>query len=81
MEQKGTKVCEARLIADALLRLSGIEHSNSGEKSFDSIRFDSRYRIDFFDSIRFINLINLPLVHDYLNSKVRVIFIVGLCIA
>jgi len=31
-----------------------VEHSNSGEKSFDSILFDSRYRIDFirFDSIR-----------------------------
>ena len=40
-----------------------LEHSNSGKKSFDSIRFDSRYRIDFFDSIRFGNLINLPLVH------------------
>jgi len=25
-----------------------LEHSNSGEKSFDSILFDSRYRIDFF---------------------------------
>ena len=34
-----------------------------GQKSFDSIRFDFRYRIDFFDSIRFGNLINLPLVH------------------
>jgi len=34
-----------------------------GQKSLDSIRFDSRYRIDFFDSIRFGNLINLPLVH------------------
>ena len=33
-----------------------------GQKSFDSIRFDSRYRIDFFDSIRFGNLINLPLL-------------------
>jgi len=33
-----------------------------GQKSFDSIRFDSRYRIDFF-SIRFANLITLPLVH------------------
>jgi len=31
-----------------------------GQKKF---RFDSRYRIDFFDSIRFSNLINLPLVH------------------
>ena len=31
-----------------------IEQSNSSKKSFDSIRFDSRYRIDFFrfDSIR-----------------------------
>ena len=28
-----------------------------------SIRFNSRYRIDFFYSIRFGNLINLPLVH------------------
>ena len=37
-----------------------VEHSNSGQKSYDSIRFDSRYRIDFF---RFGNLINLPLVH------------------
>ena len=42
---------------------SAVEHSNSGKKSFDSIRFDSRYRIDFFDSIRFGNLINLLLVH------------------
>ena len=50
-----------------------------GRKSFDSIRFDSRYRIDFFDSIRFGNLINLPLVHWYSNSKLLVIFIV--CIA
>jgi len=38
-----------------------VEHSNSGKKV--SIRFDSRYRIDFFDSIQFGNLINLPLVH------------------
>ena len=42
-----------------------LEHSNSGKKSFDSIRFD--------------NLINLPLVHWYSNSKLGVIFIV--CIA
>jgi len=41
-----------------------LEHSNSGKKSFDSIRFDSRYRIDFFDSIRFANLINLPFYTD-----------------
>jgi len=41
------------------------EHSNSGKKSFDSIRFR--------------NLINLPLVHRYSNSKLGVIFIV--CIA
>jgi len=40
----------------------GVEHSNSGKKNFYSIRFDSRYRIDFF-SIRFSNLINLPLVN------------------
>jgi len=46
------------------------------QKSFDSIRFDSRYRIDFFDSIQFGNLINLPLVHWYSNSKLKVIFIV-----
>ena len=40
-----------------------------GQKSFDSIRFDSRYRIDFFDSIRFASLINLPLLHWYSNSN------------
>ena len=40
------------------------------------IRFDSRYRIDFFDSIRFGNMINLPLVHWYSDSKLGVIFIV-----
>ena len=40
-----------------------------GQKSFGSILFDFRYRIDFFDSIRFGNLINLPLVHWYSNSK------------
>ena len=34
-----------------------------------SILFDSRYRIDFFDSIRFANLINLPLLHWYSNSN------------
>ena len=33
------------------------------------IRFDSRYRIDFFDSIRFGNLINLPLLHWYSNNN------------
>jgi len=38
-----------------------VDHSNKGKKV--SIRFDSRYRINFFDSIRFGNLINLPLVH------------------
>ena len=42
-----------------------LELSNSGKKSFDSIRFG--------------NLINLPLVHWYSNSKLGVIFIV--CIA
>jgi len=62
-----------------VLRGPRVEHSNSGKKSLDSIRFDSRYRIDFFDSIRFGNLINLPLVHRYSNSKLGVIFIV--CIA
>ena len=40
-----------------------LEHSSSGKKSFDSDRFDYRYRIDFFDLIRFANLINLPLLH------------------
>jgi len=40
-----------------------------GQKSFDSIRFDSHYRIDFFDSIRFANLINLPVVYWYSNSS------------
>jgi len=40
---------------------SVLEHSNSGKKL--SIRFDSRNRVDFFDSIRFGNLINFPLVH------------------
>jgi len=25
-----------------------VEHSNSGKKCFDSIRFDCRYRFDFF---------------------------------
>jgi len=55
-----------------------LEHYNSGKKSFESILFDSRYRIDCFDSIRFGNLINLPLVglHWYSNSKLGVIFIV-----
>ena len=38
-----------------------------GQKKF---RFDSRYRIDFFDSIRFANLINLPL----LNNDVSLFF-------
>ena len=38
-------------------------------KSFDLIRFDSRYRIDFFDLFRFANLINLPLLHWYSNSN------------
>ena len=50
-----------------------------GQKRFDSIRSDFHYRIDFFDSIGFGNLINLPLVHWYLSSKLGVIFIV--CIA
>jgi len=44
-----------------------------------STRFDSRYRIDFFNSIRCGGLINLPLVHWYSSSKLGVIFIV--CIA
>ena len=50
-------------ILDDAKQTYGVEYSNSGKKSFDSIRFDSRYRIDFFDSIRFDNLINLPLLH------------------
>ena len=33
----------------ATLKRLLLEHSNSGKKKF---RFDSRYRIDFFDSIR-----------------------------
>ena len=44
-----------------------------GPKSFDSIRFSLPNRF-FFDSIRFGNLINLPLVHWYSNSKLGVIF-------
>jgi len=46
---------------------SPLEHPNSGKKA--SIRFDFRYRVDFFDSIRFANLINLPLLHWYSNSN------------
>ena len=40
-----------------------------GKKSFDSIRFDSRTESIFFDSIRFANLINLPLLHWYSNNN------------
>jgi len=46
-----------------------------GQKSFDSILATE----SIFFSIRFGNLINLPLVHWYSNSKLGVIFIV--CIA
>ena len=50
-----------------------LEHSNSGKKV--SIRFDSILATEsiFFDSIRFGNLINLPLVHLYSNSKLGLI--------
>ena len=41
-----------------------IEHSNSGKKSFDSIRFGNLIGL------------NLPLVHWYSNSNLWVIFIV-----
>ena len=50
-----------------------VEHSDSGKKKF---RFDSILAIESIFSIRFGNLINLPLVHWYLNSKLGVIFIV-----
>jgi len=53
-----TKVDRESLSVVNWLRLLSIEHSNSGKKVL--IRFDSRYRINFFDSIG--NLINLPLV-------------------
>jgi len=55
-----------------------LEHSNSGEKKV-SIRFDSILATESIFSIRFGNLINLPLVHRYSNSKLGVIFVV--CIA
>ena len=81
--------CSAKLSTSFFSELSPRDNSSVlrgrefqfGQKKFrfDSIRFDSRYRIDFFDSIRFGNLINLPLVHWYSNSKLGVIFIV--CIA
>ena len=46
-----------------------VEHSNSGKKV--SIQFDSILAAEsiFFDSIRFANLINLPLLHWYSNSN------------
>jgi len=37
----------------SLAKISSLEHSNWGKKSFDLIRFDYRYRINF--SIRFGN--------------------------
>jgi len=58
-----TKVDRESLSVVNWLRLLSIEHSNSGKKSFDSILFDFRYRIVFFDLTRFGNLINLPLLH------------------
>ena len=54
----------------SLTSRGGVKHFNSGKKKL-SIRFDFRYRIDFF-SIRFGNLINLMLVHRYSNSKLGV---------
>ena len=48
--------------ASSIVDRYSLEHSNLGKKKF---QFDSRYRIDFFDSIRFANLINLPLLHWY----------------
>ena len=47
-----------------IVKLSLLEHSNSGKKG--SIRFDSILATEsiFFDSIRFGNLINLPLTAD-----------------
>jgi len=47
-----------------------------GQKKF---RFDSILAIESIFSIRFGNLINLPLVHWYSNSKLGVIFIVHNC--
>jgi len=54
-----------------------LEHSNSGKKV--SIRFDTIFATESIFSIRFGNLIDLPLVHRYSSSKLGVIFIV--CIA
>jgi len=54
-----------------------VKHSNSGKKV--SIRFNSIFAAESIFSIRFGNLINLPLVHWYSNIKLGVIFII--CIA
>jgi len=62
---------------DETLAIRRIEHSNSGKKV--SMRFYSILATESIFSIRFGNLINLPLVHLYSNSKLGVIFIV--CIA
>jgi len=43
--------------------LGGLDISRAFQQGQKKFRFDSRYRIHFFDSIRFGNLINLPLVH------------------
>jgi len=50
-------------ILDDAKQTYGVEYSNSGKKV--SIRFDSILATEsiFFDSIRFANLINLPLLH------------------
>ena len=47
-------------VSSVSVRGCPVEHSNSGKKSFDSIRFG--------------NLINLPFVHWYSNSMLGVIF-------
>ena len=46
-----------------------VEHSNSGKKSFDSIRLSLPIRF-FFDLIRFDNLINFPLVGPYTDIQI-----------
>ena len=62
----------ARVTWRAVLRQSNkhlatpLEHSNSGKKSFDSILATESI---FFDSIRFANLMKLPLLRWYSNSN------------
>jgi len=48
-----------------------------GQKKF---RFDSILAIESIFSIRFGNLINLPLIHWYSNSKLGVIFYTMHCV-